>query len=69
MQKEYKNDKLEELPDVLEVKHVQNILNISKAKAYQLVSRNEFPAKRIGDGRLIRIPKQKFIQWLNDVDL
>jgi excisionase family DNA binding protein len=52
----------DDLPAALRVDHLQQILGLSKAKAYELVHRHGFPAVRFG--RAIRIPKDAFIQWL-----
>lgn len=51
-----------QLPLVLTVYQVQEILGISRAKAYELSRRNGFPAVRIG--RVIRIPRDAFFIWL-----
>lgn len=45
------------------VQEIANILGISKKSAYKLCEQNCFISKRIG--RIIRINKQSFEDWLN----
>jgi len=54
--------RIEELPAMLTVEQVRQVLGISRPIAYQLANRNDFPAIRIG--RAIRIPKEAFISWV-----
>ena len=49
-------------PDLLDVKDVQNILQIGRRQAYELVNSNVFHSVRIG--RRIKISKQSFLKWL-----
>ncbi len=49
--------------DVLTVEEVEEILRISRTKAYEFVNSGAFPVKRIG--RTIRIPRRSFYEWLN----
>ena len=49
--------------DVLTVEEVEEILRISRTKAYEFVNSGVFPVKRIG--RTIRIPRRSFYEWLN----
>lgn len=51
----------EELPLMLSVIQVAEVLGISKTSAYELVHSDDFPSITIGK-RLI-IPKDKFIEW------
>ena len=51
------------LPLVLDVKHIAAIMGISKVSAYQLVHSEGFPKKQI-KGRLIRVSKRAFFEWL-----
>jgi len=51
------------LPLVLDVKHIAEIMGISKVSAYQLVHSEGFPKAQI-KGRLIRISKKAFFEWL-----
>ena len=46
----------EELPEVMEVKDIQQFLKISRNTAYDLIKRKEFPTLKIG--RLLRIRKE-----------
>lgn len=52
----------EELPLMLSVIQVAEVLGISKTSAYELVHSDDFPSISIGK-RLI-IPKDKFIEWI-----
>lgn len=52
-----------ELPLVLTVEQVKEILGIGMVQTYNLVNREDFPKKKIG--RRIIVPTQAFIKWLN----
>lgn len=52
--------------EVYTVKDIQEILNIGKNTAYQLINSNPFPVIRIG--KTYRIPKEAFDRWLNNVE-
>lgn len=54
--------KLEMLPSVLDVTHVQNILGIGRRQAYELVNSGQFHVVRTG--KRIKIAKNVFISWL-----
>lgn len=56
----YKN--FDELPLMLSVIQVAEVLGISKTSAYELVHSDGFPSITIGK-RLI-VPKDKFIEWI-----
>lgn len=51
-----------ELPAVLHMRHVQEILGVSRVVAYELTHRRGFPVVRIG--RCIRVPRDAFLRWL-----
>lgn len=53
------------LPVVLQCKHVQAILGISKGAAYQLMNRKDFPTIFLGNKRMV-VPREAFQQWLSD---
>lgn len=53
--------KLEDLPDVLEVIDIQEFMKIGRDQAYALCKSEKFHTHRIG--RLIKIPKQGFVEW------
>lgn len=55
----------EQLPLVLKVDEMAQVLGISRKLAYQLVRRDGFPAVRVGKKRLV-IPRDRLIQWLNE---
>ena len=50
------------MPLVLEVSDIQRIMGISRATAYELVHRPDFPA--FLSGRLIRISREAFFEWM-----
>lgn len=54
----------DELPLMLSVKEVADVLGISKSSTYELVKDKDFPSMKIG-ARVI-VPKDKFIKWVND---
>ena len=53
-----------DLPLMLSVPEVGEVLGISRASAYELVRSKGFPKVKIGN-RIV-IPKGKFIQWIED---
>lgn len=55
--------KIHEYPQVLDVTDIQEILNIGRRQAYELVNSGQFHTVRIG--KRIKIPKNVFICWLN----
>lgn len=61
---ETKYTTLDQLPLMLNAEHVQAVLNISRAGAYQVMHREDFPLANIGKRMLV--PKDKFLQWLDD---
>ena len=54
----------DDLPLTLTVMEVAEALRISRAGAYDLVRAEGFPALKIGS-RIV-IPKEKFIQWMDE---
>ncbi len=52
----------EELPLMLSVPQLASVLGISRASAYALVKRADFPILNIGS-RIV-IPKDKLISWV-----
>ena len=56
----------EELPEVMEVKDVQQFLKVSRNTAYDLIKRKEFPTLKIG--RLLRIRKESFLEWFDNAN-
>ena len=53
---------IEDLPAVLRMKDVQDILGISRPKAYELAHTAGFPVVKFG--RTFRVPKAAFVRWL-----
>jgi hypothetical protein len=60
MQKDYFNK--DDYPSVLDVKHIQAILDIGRVQAYELVNSGQFHTVKIG--KRIKISKDVFIRWL-----
>ncbi len=57
----YKND--EDLPLMLSVPEVGEVLGISRAGAYELVRSKGFPHMKIGTR--ILVPRDKFLAWID----
>ncbi len=53
----------DELPEVMTTEDIQNFLRISRNTAYDLIKRKEFPVLKFG--RLIRINREKFLEWFD----
>ena len=53
-----------DLPLMLSVPEVGEVLGISRAGAYELVRSKGFPKVKIGN-RIV-VPKEKFIRWIED---
>ena len=60
--RETKYRSYDELPLMLTVPEVAEVLGISRAGAYELVKGEYFPALKIGS-RII-VPKDKFLLWI-----
>ena len=60
--KEKKPTSYEELPLVLDMKDIQNVLGISRTRAYKMVQTEGFPAFRSGSN--IKISKQALFEWM-----
>ena len=54
----------EQLPLMLNAEDIQAVMNISRAMAYQLMHRDDFPTIVIGK-RMV-VPRDKFLEWLED---
>lgn len=52
----------EDLPLMLNVQMIANILGISRTKSYELVSSKGFPSLKLGN-RIV-VPKDQFIEWI-----
>lgn len=50
----------------LRIPEVAKILDISRAKAYDLAHKGVFPAIQLGN-RDWRVPKKAFEEWLNNI--
>lgn len=60
--RESKYKSYEDLPLMLSVPDIAEVLGIARAGAYELVKSEGFPAIRIGS-RII-VPKEDFIAWI-----
>ena len=54
----------DELPLMLSVPQVADVLGIGRTNAYELVKEKDFPSLNIGS-RIV-IPKDKLIQWIEE---
>ena len=61
--RESKFKNYDDLPLTLTVPELGEVLGISRAAAYELVRSKGFPSMRIGTR--ILVPKDKFIQWID----
>ena len=61
---EFRFKSFDDLPLTLTVMEVAEALRISRVGAYDLVRTEGFPALKIGS-RIV-IPKEKFIQWMDE---
>ena len=57
--------KREDMPMFLTVMDVANLLGISRASAYELVRKEDFPKLKIVQGRII-IPRDRLLEWLDE---
>lgn len=53
-----------ELPAILTVAQLQQLLGISRPKAYELVNSEGFPVIRIG--RAVLVPREALLRWLDE---
>ena len=54
----------DELPLMLSVSQVTDVLGIGRTNAYELVKEKDFPSLKIGS-RIV-VPNDKFIQWIEE---
>ena len=59
-----KREPFENMPDVMDAKQIAEVLHLSKAGAYNLLSNPSFPTLRIGGRKLVL--KQELIAWLKN---
>lgn len=55
---------LQELPAILTMKHIQDVLGICKPKVYELAHTEGFPVVKLG--RAFRVPREAFLRWLDE---
>ena len=53
---------LEKLPAILNAKHLEKTLGISRASVYKLMHSEDFPTVKVGKRMLV--PRDKFFVWL-----
>ena len=53
----------DELPDALDPKHIQQILNIGRRQTYELLENPPFHVVRVG--RLYKVSKRAFFEWFD----
>jgi hypothetical protein len=56
------NKQFEDLPLILSVNHIAEILQVSKRVAHEIMNENSFPLLRIR--RCKRVSKDRFFEWL-----
>ena len=54
----------EELPLFLNAMMVSNVLGVSPSSGYELMHETDFPVLKVGNRMLV--PKEKFIQWVEE---
>ena len=62
--KESKYKSYEDLPLMLNVQMIADVLGISRSKAYELVSSDGFPSLKLGN-RII-VPREQFMEWVRE---
>jgi hypothetical protein len=55
---------ISDYPLLLERKHVQEILGVGRRRAYEIMNIKGFPVVQFG--RLKRVPRDKFFEWLEN---
>ena len=63
MMKESSYKSYDELPLMLNMKQLSDLLGISDASAYELVQEEDFPSLRIG--KRIVVPKEELQNWIS----
>jgi predicted DNA-binding transcriptional regulator AlpA len=58
---------LNQLPHIMTAKDVQDFLQISKSRAYELFKESDFPTVIIGGNK--RVYRDKFLKWLETKEL
>lgn len=56
---------MSELPTLLTVKEMAEVLRIGRNAAYEIIYEKSFPVLRLGPKK-IRIPKYELIQWVKN---
>ena len=54
---------LDDLPLMLNAEDIKVVMNLSRAGAYQLMHREDFPTITVG--KRLLVPREQFISWLN----
>ena len=53
----------DELPLLLNVKQLADLLGVSDSSVYELIQEDDFPALRIG--KRIVVPKEELMEWIS----
>jgi excisionase family DNA binding protein len=53
-----------DLPVLLNIRHIIDVMGVSRDTAYNLIYQRGFPAMRVG--KQIRVPKDRFRRWLDE---
>jgi len=60
----YKDSNGDDTPNIMGAKDISNYLRVNVNKAYDLFHREDFPSMKLGNRYII--PKNKFLEWLNN---
>ena len=63
MKNDYKS--LDDLPLYISAPQLADVLGVSRAQAYMLYHRQDFPSIRVGERRLV-VSKKALIKWLDE---
>jgi excisionase family DNA binding protein len=55
---------LKDLPLILKVEQIAEIMGVSKRRAYEIMDLKSFPLMRIGRSK--RVSREAFFQWLEE---
>lgn len=54
---------IDDLPLMLNAEDIKVVMNVSRAGAYQLMHRDDFPVLAVG--KRLLVPRDKFVAWIN----
>lgn len=61
--------KKEDLPMVLDPKHIQQIMGMGRRQTYEFLNDPPFHVQRIGKRGLIKVSREVFFGWLDKDDV